>query len=132
MLRLQGEDAPGIAAQRETVNKLRAAEVTKEETSKEPLSQQLAKAERKMKAMTWISRLPEYKEVEIAAPEIVLQVELNEGINDKIHWKKDGQVMQNIMQFTIFKHPAEFVESLKKNPEDLLSQSHLQRLLTIF
>ena len=45
-----------------------------------------------MKAMTWISRLPEYKEVEIAAPEIVLQVELNEGINDKIHWKKDGQV----------------------------------------
>merc|ERR1719420_1397888 len=50
-----------------------------------------AEAERKMKAMTWISRLPEYKEVEIAAPEIVLQVELNEGINDKIHWKKDGQ-----------------------------------------
>ena len=51
-----------------------------------------AKAEAAKKAIFWIQRLPEYTEIEIAAPEIVLEVELNDGINDKVHWKKDGEV----------------------------------------
>ena len=51
-----------------------------------------AKAEAKAKAATWITRLPEYKEVEIAAPQIVLEVELNDGVDGGIHWKKDGKV----------------------------------------
>ena len=70
-------------------------------TEEEKEAAEAAKAEAARKAVFWVERLPEYRDVELAAPEIVLEVELNEehaNFNDKVHWKKDGEV-----SFTTFR-----------------------------
>lgn len=47
----------------------------------------------KANKQTWIRKLPEFAEFEIASPTLELECEINANVNETIHWKKDGKVL---------------------------------------
>ena len=87
------KETPGAGKVDSYILEMRKRNQTDESQEEINAKKEAARAAAKLAKATWVRKLPEFFEIEIASPKLELECEVNGHVKESIHWKKDGKVL---------------------------------------
>ena len=87
------KEIPGAGKVDSYILEMRKRNQTDESQEEITAKKEAARAAAKLAKATWVRKLPEFFEIEIASPKLELECEVNGHVKESIHWKKDGKVL---------------------------------------